>query len=263
MRRCWGITRNLRRCGRLGNWKLFCSDHRFQPIGCVFFIVFTVVAGTASIYSAWFQRKPVPVIVSPVKSSDRDIPSSPTPSTSPVAKGQSDQPKLPQPKPHQTDPSKLGDIPLGVSIARPSDPYIVVTNSTDRLVEGITWTLVMYRTSDQAFFSYSSQNIGYLKAHSTSPGYALELNRIAYKSGAPSVSMGEDYIGSIIVDCPTCRGTTLIVSFTWGETGWFYEMPNGDGRLFLPKDLASKEMISKYIEYVNSFIGPEKRTEIK
>lgn len=53
MNRCWGVSRNLRRCGRLGNWRFFCADHRFQPVSLAFFLVFTVGAGIASIYSAW------------------------------------------------------------------------------------------------------------------------------------------------------------------------------------------------------------------
>src|SRR5260370_11124097 len=56
LQRCWGWTRNLRRCGREGNWKLFCDDHRRQPVVAIFILVFTVVAGAASIYSAWFSK---------------------------------------------------------------------------------------------------------------------------------------------------------------------------------------------------------------
>jgi hypothetical protein len=39
----------LNRCGRLGRWRLFCPEHRKQPIVWVFVLVFTVVSGTASI----------------------------------------------------------------------------------------------------------------------------------------------------------------------------------------------------------------------
>lgn len=36
----------------MGEWKLFCREHRRQPLVWVTFIIFTVIAGTASIYSA-------------------------------------------------------------------------------------------------------------------------------------------------------------------------------------------------------------------
>jgi hypothetical protein len=52
--RCFGITRNLHRCGRSGDWRLFCPEHRRQPIAWLVFLVFTVVAGFSSIKSAWW-----------------------------------------------------------------------------------------------------------------------------------------------------------------------------------------------------------------
>jgi hypothetical protein len=63
LRRCWGRNRNFRRCGRRATGNVFCDDHRLQPIGAVVFLVFTIVAGAASIQSAWFpqfwsKRKP-------------------------------------------------------------------------------------------------------------------------------------------------------------------------------------------------------------
>ncbi len=53
MGRCFGITRNLNRCSRIGEWKLFCFEHRRQPFGWLVFFVFTVLAGIASMQSAW------------------------------------------------------------------------------------------------------------------------------------------------------------------------------------------------------------------
>ena len=61
MRRCYGLTKNLYRCGREGDWRWFCPEHRRQPVVWFIFILFTVVAGTASIYSAWFSDGSVPL----------------------------------------------------------------------------------------------------------------------------------------------------------------------------------------------------------
>jgi len=55
-RRCFGITINLHRCSRVGNWTFFCQEHKKQPIVWFSFLVFTVIAGIASIYSAFFQN---------------------------------------------------------------------------------------------------------------------------------------------------------------------------------------------------------------
>lgn len=58
MRRCFGITRNVNRCGRIGDWWLFCHEHKKQPIAWAFVFIFTVVAGTASILS--YLQVPLP-----------------------------------------------------------------------------------------------------------------------------------------------------------------------------------------------------------
>ena len=49
MSRCYGITRNLHRCSRRGDWKLFCHEHKKQPLVGLYVLIFTV-GGTASIY---------------------------------------------------------------------------------------------------------------------------------------------------------------------------------------------------------------------
>ena len=74
MNRCFGITRNYHRCGRVGNWFMFCPEHCRQPIAWLFFLIFTILAGSASIYSVLFptsiktekiliQSEPTKVIV--------------------------------------------------------------------------------------------------------------------------------------------------------------------------------------------------------
>lgn len=51
MGQCFGI-KNLRRCERQAGKKRFCQAHRRQPIYWIFVFIFTIVAGSASIYSA-------------------------------------------------------------------------------------------------------------------------------------------------------------------------------------------------------------------
>jgi hypothetical protein len=51
MRRCYGRTKNLTRCSREGQWKLFC--HELWLFG----LIFTVMAGTVSILS-YFAPQP-------------------------------------------------------------------------------------------------------------------------------------------------------------------------------------------------------------
>lgn len=47
--RCYGLTANFHRCGRIGAWRFFCRDHVFQPwlllASALFGLAFTVIPG--------------------------------------------------------------------------------------------------------------------------------------------------------------------------------------------------------------------------
>jgi hypothetical protein len=51
MRRCWGRTKNLRRCERIADWRFFCPDHIWQPITLVILILVLVIVATSGISS--------------------------------------------------------------------------------------------------------------------------------------------------------------------------------------------------------------------
>ena len=48
---CLGRNRNFRRCGRLVAKGHFCSDHKFQPLLLIIFIVFTIGVGIVTYFS--------------------------------------------------------------------------------------------------------------------------------------------------------------------------------------------------------------------
>src|SRR5262245_45962832 len=50
MRRCWGFRR-FRRCGRIGAWRFYCADHRWQPVQALA-VLFSALGVVASIQSA-------------------------------------------------------------------------------------------------------------------------------------------------------------------------------------------------------------------
>jgi hypothetical protein len=50
-RKCHGRKSNLHRCRRTGDWLLFCEDHSRQWVSWLSVLVFTIIAGTASIAS--------------------------------------------------------------------------------------------------------------------------------------------------------------------------------------------------------------------
>jgi len=166
-------------------------------------------------------------------------------------------------------PSPKVGLELKVSIVDPTDPAIVVDNQTDDILEGITWELVMFRTTDQAWFSYATQNIGYIKPHSQSARFGMQLNSLTQAPGGGGrIADGEHFVGTLAIDCPTCKGEQLIVSFAWGESGWFYQVPNGSAKLLWPGNAStgkidlSKQAISRVIESINGYVKPEARIPI-
>ena len=62
MTRCWGITRNLHRCKRTGNWNFFCYEHKRQWIGWLFSLIFTVIAGISVNYLSSVTLPKDPII---------------------------------------------------------------------------------------------------------------------------------------------------------------------------------------------------------
>ncbi len=54
MNRCYGYTKNLQRCSRNGEWRFFCHEHKRQPVIWIFTLIFTILAGSTSIYSVFW-----------------------------------------------------------------------------------------------------------------------------------------------------------------------------------------------------------------
>ena len=67
MARCWGITRNLNRCKRTGDWTFFCDEHQRQPIYWLFSLTFTVLVGIGINYLSSVTLPKDPLIVESLK----------------------------------------------------------------------------------------------------------------------------------------------------------------------------------------------------
>ena len=79
----------------------------------------------------------------------------------------------------------------------------------------------------------------------------------------PHDKQGDECVGSLSVDCPKCKGATLVVSFKWEEGGWFYPLPDQNGDLVLPHLPLSERTIRQFIDSIEaleekngSSIGP-------
>ena len=157
--------------------------------------------------------------------------------------------------------------PMIVSLAHPKGLTITVENPNDAVMEGIHWELVVFRASDFAFLSYKTQNIGYVKAHSKSAPYSMDLNSIprATEGGelpaGGNVAVGDKLVGTLVVDCPMCAGKSLIISLVWGVSGWIFER-QGDYGLLLPTSM-TKDGVARFISALETTAGDSDRSSIR
>jgi hypothetical protein len=104
--RCLALTKNLRRCNRKGDWRLFCYDHSKQPLVWAGSL-FTAFAGLVSILS-YFGYGPIAVTKRGVEAN------SPRSASTPAI--------LPSPKDSEKPIIKLPDKPNVVSGPRKAQP---------------------------------------------------------------------------------------------------------------------------------------------
>jgi hypothetical protein len=153
-------------------------------------------------------------------------------------------------------------VQLSAVFQDPSSPSLIVSNPSDDVVENVLWAMVAFRTSDLAFFGFQTQSIGYIKAHSSSANYSIELDKMAKSTdGDAQIKEGDELTGSVSIDCPKCTVHTYVVHFIWRREGWYFEAPLQAGYV-VPKDM-SKEGRSAYIRELTGQEFYDKRIEIK
>lgn len=237
-------------CFKLAFW----TDER---VGLLLLLVIAPMGTVAAYVAARMYFQPIPfVFTAPSVPSQEsllrpfDVPTVRVPRQTGQTAHSPGSAKPELPPPSSKTPTPQSDLVLSVSLITPTAPAIIIENQSDGVADGVRWELVMVRTSDQAFLSYATQNIGYVKAHSKSAPQGMPLNRLPNSSGI-QIANGDHLIGTLSIDCPLCKGNTLVVSFVWGSSGWFREVPNGNGGLVVPPNL-SKDAVSRYIDLLST-----------
>jgi hypothetical protein len=171
------------------------------------------------------------------------------------------QPEIPKPRPHEEPQSPLPETPVQLSAKfyNPQAPSIVVSNPSDHVVENVNYGIVLFRTADLSFFSFSTQTIGYVKPQTSSATYVMPTTP-ASSEGNAQLADGDELTGSVSVDCPKCKIQTYIIHFVWAHSGWFFESQQKAGYI-VPKDM-SKDGRAKYIQLLTSDMFAKERTEI-
>jgi hypothetical protein len=183
----------------------------------------------------------------------------PTPKPTKRARGHK-APSSVRPKP---EPPKAieNSIAISAMFSDPQAPNISVSNLSDTVAENVIWSMIAIRTSDLSYFGFATQSVGYIKPHTESGHYSLNLANIQKTSdGDGQIKVGDELTGSISVDCPRCEIRTYIVHLVWLKSGWFFEFPEKTGYV-VPKDM-SKDGRSKYIQLLTGDSYADKRIEI-
>lgn len=170
--------------------------------------------------------------------------------------------KKPNSIPPAKSPEELTPIILSAKVYDPQSPSIVVSNKSNRVAQGITWELVVFRTSDSSYFSFRTQEIGYVKPNSNSAPYSMNLENIIGETDGGQMKEGDHFVGGLLVDCPECQGVTYIISLDWKQGGWTSNAPSSfNGKLLLPKDM-SPEGRAKFTSLLEALAPVEKREPI-
>lgn len=198
MRRCLGITRSLNRCGRVGEWALFCAEHKRQPIVWLSFLVFSVLAALASIDSAWFGW----------------------------GRSNSNPVSAPPPMPD-----------VGLTFHRPESPQFRVRNLSDDLVREPKYQFLVYDLdlpgTDQPYLNLRIPVAllqDYVRPKSSLGPWGLT----SLSKRGSQVQPGHRLFGYAQVQCPNCvEFRHYWLFFEVGSSGWFSEIPASEHPLIL------------------------------
>lgn len=272
MGRCFGITRSLHRCSRKGDWKLFCSEHRRQPVVWLFVFVFTVLGGLASMQSAWWptRERNSKILGSRNNNPISDSAKYKSPQSLETKKQEYLSKAIPNPKPSSAQPQLQPSIPISkvapsevkLRFVYPKSPALVIMNDSDSIVSNIKWTVALWnidRPDRNDPLPIPVSTFDWLKDHRESGPIDI-FNRPTI---TPLLKYGDRLFGSASLDCPLCaRGRTYIVYIVWGQGGWFSEVEGEkSGVLIIPKNFL-KESREKYFKGVEAIIPESSRQPI-
>jgi hypothetical protein len=64
---------------------------------------------------------------------------------------------------------------------------------------------------------------------------------------------GHELVGSVGVVCPDCIAHTIIFGITWGEGGWYVDLPMAkNGQILLPPKNANPEELRRFIQLIRA-----------
>ncbi len=161
----------------------------------------------------------------------------------------------------ETDyPAKVTVQPsVRLKFVYPSSPALIIENDSLALARDIKWAVVLWNQDlpdrdDPLPIPVST--FDWLKPHQEGGAQGLFGSALV----SPLVNNGDRLVGTATVDCPKCdRRRNYIVSITYGEGGWFAEVPTPG--LVLPRDF-TRATREKYFAIIESLAPVENRRNI-
>ncbi|WML91354.1 toll/interleukin-1 receptor domain-containing protein [Thiothrix lacustris] len=161
----------------------------------------------------------------------------------------------------ETDyPTKLAVQPsVRLKFVYPSSPALIIENDSPALARDIKWAVVLWNRDlpdrdDPLPIPVST--FDWLKPHQEGGAQGLFGGALVL----PLVNNGDRLVGTATVDCPECdRRRNYIVSITYGEGGWFAEVPTPG--LVLPRNF-TKATREQYFAIIESLAPVENRRNI-
>lgn len=152
----------------------------------------------------------------------------------------------------------IGIPDVELRLVSPEAPSLVLENRSDVVARDIKWAAAIWNLDEAGIDPLPIPVSTFDWIRPRADGGPQQLLRPGMASA------GQRLVGTIGVSCPDCsRGHTYVVSFTWGEGGWFGEAKNGpDGDLLVPKDF-SKAKQAGFFEELLATVKPENRIPIR
>jgi hypothetical protein len=181
--------------------------------------------------------------------------------------------RKPAPLPPLAAPAQAADVTL--RFVHPESPAVLLVNNTSVVASSIKWTVVLWNLDDPRRYSAPMPNdppdtheplqipsslFDYVLSHSVGG----PENIFATPLVAPYVKPGNRLVGVASVVCPTCtRGHTYFVYITYGQGGWYAELPQfRKGQLPLPTPM-TKANVAQQLDAAAQSIAERKQIPIR
>lgn len=168
----------------------------------------------------------------------------------------------PKSTPEAVPPAQSSAPDVVLRFVYPEDPALLIVNLSDSVARDMKWEVILWNKdlpdrNDPLPIPVAT--FDWLKPHTAGGPQDLFDGPLV----KPLLKNGDQLFGCASIDCPTCiRARTYFVFITYGEGGWFAEVPDPKNEgLLVPKSF-SKPDRDAYFSFIEN-ISQNERMRIK